>query len=51
MSAYLEGFVALKGPREDLAKAFINFHADPSQNADFVNTLNIASVIPKAAPS
>jgi spermidine/putrescine transport system substrate-binding protein len=50
MSAYLEGFVALKGPREDLAKAFINFHADPTQNADFVNTLNIASVVPKAAP-
>jgi spermidine/putrescine transport system substrate-binding protein len=50
MSAYLEGFVALKGPREDLAKAFINFHADPAQNADFVNTLNIASVVPKAAP-
>ena len=49
MSAYLEGFVALKGPREDLAKAFINFHADPAQNADFVNTLNIASVVPKAA--
>lgn len=49
MSAYIEGFVALKGPREDLAKAFINFHADPVQNADFVNTLNIASVVPKAA--
>lgn len=50
MSAYLEGFVALKGPREGLAKAFINFHADPVQNADFVNTLNIASVVPEAAP-
>ncbi len=49
MSAYLEGFVALKGPREDLAKAFINFQADPVQNADFVNTLNIPSVVPKAA--
>jgi spermidine/putrescine transport system substrate-binding protein len=49
MSAYLEGFVALKGPRENLAKAFIDFHADPKQNADFANTLNVASVVPKAA--
>ncbi len=48
MSAYLEGFVALKGPREDLAKAFINFQADPVQNADFANTLTVASVVPSA---
>ncbi len=39
MGAYLESFVALKGPREDLAMAFVNFHASPEQNADFVNTL------------
>ena len=49
MSAYLEGFVALKGPREDLAKAFINFQAAPEQNADFANTLTIAPVVPAAA--
>jgi spermidine/putrescine transport system substrate-binding protein len=49
VSAYLEGFVALKGPREDLAKAFINFQADPVQNADFANTLTVAPVVPEAA--
>jgi spermidine/putrescine transport system substrate-binding protein len=44
--AYLEGLAILDGPRNDLARAFVNFHFDQAQYADFINTVNSAGVMP-----
>jgi spermidine/putrescine transport system substrate-binding protein len=44
--AYLEGLAILDGPRNDLAKAFVNFHLEPANYADFINTVNSAGVMP-----
>jgi spermidine/putrescine transport system substrate-binding protein len=44
--AYLEGLVVLDGPRNDLARAFVNFRLEPEQYADFINTVNSAGVMP-----
>ena len=38
---YLEGFAILDGPRNDLARAFINFFLEPANYAGFIN--NVAS--------
>jgi spermidine/putrescine-binding protein len=43
--AYLEGLAVLKGPREDLAKAFVNFALEKDRYADFINTVNSAGVM------
>jgi spermidine/putrescine-binding protein len=49
--AYLEGWVAVKGtPEIDVVEAFMNFHLDPKQYADFVNTTGTAYVMPAATP-
>jgi spermidine/putrescine-binding protein len=49
--AYLEGWVAVKGTDEiDVVEAFMNFHLDPKQYADFVNTTGTAYVMPAATP-
>jgi spermidine/putrescine transport system substrate-binding protein len=43
--AYLEGWVLIKGgPHLDVATAFMNFHLQPQQYADFVNTTGTAYV-------
>ncbi|MDP9185104.1 MAG: spermidine/putrescine ABC transporter substrate-binding protein [Actinomycetota bacterium] len=43
--AYLEGWVLIKaGPHLDVATAFMNFHLQPEQYADFVNTTGTAYV-------
>jgi spermidine/putrescine transport system substrate-binding protein len=36
---YLEGFAIVDGPRNDLARAFIDFFLDPKNYAAFVNTV------------
>ena len=36
----------LDGPRNDLARAFVNFRLEPEQYADFINTVNSAGVMP-----
>lgn len=38
---YLEGFVVLDGPRNDLSRAFIDFFLEPANYAAFIN--NVAS--------
>jgi spermidine/putrescine-binding protein len=43
--AYLEGLAVLKGPREDLAKAFVNYAFEKDRYADFINTVNSAGVM------
>jgi spermidine/putrescine-binding protein len=49
--AYLEGWVAVKGtPNIDLVQAFMNWHLEPEQYADFVNTTSTAYVSPAATP-
>ncbi len=49
--AYLEGWVAIKGtPHLDLVEAFMNFHLDPKEYADFVNTTGTAFLVPSATP-
>jgi spermidine/putrescine transport system substrate-binding protein len=49
--AYLEGWVAVKDtPEIDVVEAFMNFHLDPKQYADFVNTTGTAYVMPAATP-
>ncbi len=45
--AYLEGLAVLKGPREDLAKSFVNFSLEKDRYADFINTVNSAGVMSK----
>ncbi len=45
--AYLEGLAVLDGPRNDLARAFVDFHLRPEQYADFINTVNSAGVMPE----
>lgn len=43
--AYLEGWVAIKGTANmDLVEAFMDWHLDPRQYADFVNTTGTAYV-------
>ncbi len=43
--AYLEGWVAIRGTDNlPLVEAFMNFHADPKNYADFVNTTGTAYV-------
>lgn len=37
---YLEGFVILGGPRNDLARAFVNFFHETTQYAAFVNAMS-----------
>jgi spermidine/putrescine transport system substrate-binding protein len=44
--AYLEGLAILDGPRNDLARAFVDFHLRKDQYADFINTVNSAGVMP-----
>ena len=47
--AYLEGWVAVKDTLEiDVVEAFMNFHLDPKQYADFVNTTGTAYVMDAA---
>ncbi len=43
--AYLEGLAVLKGPREILAKAYVNFALDIPQYADFINTVTSPGVM------
>jgi hypothetical protein len=43
--AYLEGLAVLKGPREDVAKAFVNFAFEKDRYADFINTVNSAGTM------
>jgi spermidine/putrescine transport system substrate-binding protein len=43
--AYLEGLAVLKGPREELAKAYVNFALDQAQYADFINTVTSPGVM------
>lgn len=43
--AYLEGLAVLKGPREQLAKTFVNFALEKDRYADFINTVNSAGVM------
>lgn len=45
--AYLEGLAILDGPRNDLARAFVDFHLQTDQYADFINTVNSAGVMPE----
>jgi spermidine/putrescine transport system substrate-binding protein len=42
--AYIEGLAVLDGPRNDIARAFIDFHLSKEQYADFINTVNSAGV-------
>jgi spermidine/putrescine-binding protein len=37
---YLEGFVVLDGPRNDLARAFVNFFEEQAQYAAFINAVS-----------
>jgi spermidine/putrescine transport system substrate-binding protein len=49
--AYLEGWVAVKDtPNKALVEAFMNWHLDPEQYADFVNTTGTAYVAPASTP-
>lgn len=49
--AYLEGWVLIKGgPHLDVATAFMNFHLQPEQYADFVNTTGTAYVSSASTP-
>ena len=51
MMAYLEGWVLIKdGPHLDVATAFMNFHLQPEQYADFVNTTGSAYVASASTP-
>jgi spermidine/putrescine transport system substrate-binding protein len=50
-TAYLEGWVAVEGTDElDVVEAFMNFHLEPEQYADFVNTTGTAYVMEAATP-
>ncbi len=46
---YLEGFAILDGPRNDLAKAFINFFLEPTNYAGFINAVASPYVQPDNA--
>jgi spermidine/putrescine transport system substrate-binding protein len=51
MMAYLEGWVLIKGGAHlDVAQAFMNFHLQPREYADFVNTTGTAYVSSAATP-
>ena len=43
--AYIEGLAVLKGPRDDLSRALIDFHLSKDAYADFVNTTGTAGVM------
>jgi spermidine/putrescine transport system substrate-binding protein len=43
--AYIEGLAVLKGPRDDLSRALIDFHLSKEAYADFVNTTSTAGVM------
>jgi len=43
---YLEGFAILDGPRNDLARTFINFFLEPKNYAQFVNAVSSPYVQP-----
>jgi spermidine/putrescine transport system substrate-binding protein len=44
---YLEGLCILDGPRNDLARAFVNFHLKRRNYADFINTVGAPAVMPR----
>ncbi len=46
---YLEGFAVLDGPRNDLARAFINFFLEPANYAQFINAVASPYVQPENA--
>jgi spermidine/putrescine transport system substrate-binding protein len=46
---YLEGFVILDGPRNELARAFIDFFLEPANYASFINTVASPYVQPDNA--
>lgn len=46
---YLEGFAVLDGPRNDLARAFVNFFLEPPNYAQFINTVASPYVQPDNA--
>ena len=46
---YLEGFAVLDGPRNDLARAFINFFLEPANYAQFINAVASPYVQPDNA--
>lgn len=49
--AYLEGWIAIKGTDNlPLVEAFMNFHADPKNYADFVNNTGTAYVESASTP-
>jgi spermidine/putrescine transport system substrate-binding protein len=49
--AYLEGFFPVKGSSHlDVVSSFLNFHLEPKNYADFVNTTGSAWVMPAADP-
>lgn len=51
LMAYLEGWIAAKDtPELDIVYEFMNFHLDPENYADFVNTTYAAYVVDAATP-
>jgi spermidine/putrescine transport system substrate-binding protein len=49
--AYLEGFMPVKGSDHlDVVYSFLNFHLEPKNYADFVNTTGSSWVMPSAEP-
>jgi spermidine/putrescine transport system substrate-binding protein len=51
LMAYIEGWVAVKTSDQlDAVQAFMNFHLEPEQYADFVNTTGTAYLMPAATP-
>ena len=49
LMAYLEGWVGISKSKElPTVEAFMNFHLDPVNYADFVNTTGTAYIVPKA---
>lgn len=46
---YLEGLAVLDGPRNELAKAFVNFFLEPKNYAAFINTVASPYVQPENA--
>jgi spermidine/putrescine-binding protein len=51
LMAYIEGWVAVNTSDQlDAIHEFMNFHLEPEQYADFVNTTGTAYLMPKATP-
>ena len=51
LMAYIEGWVAVATSEKlDAVHAFMNFHLEPEQYADFVNTTGTAYLMPAATP-